>query len=87
MHFLLTEPDRRALTRFNEAMVRRRSPAAPRWLRRAIAERLTLNVAEALASSDATRSARAQAIVRQVVGAVAPATASRNPSSDNNLAQ
>lgn len=84
---LLTESERRALTRFNEQALRARSPLCPRWLARAIAERLTTSLSEALASSDTTRSAKAQAIVRHVVSLDAPVSAPANPASANPLGQ
>ena len=62
---ILTEPERRALLRFTEQHVRRASPLAPRWLRQAIAERLTTNLSMAL--RDPTTTEHAQAVVRHAL--------------------
>ena len=58
---LLTEPERRALIRWSESQMHMRIPLAPRWLRRAIAERVVVNLSTALA--DPARSEKAQAAV------------------------
>ena len=65
---LLTEPERRALTRLLEARVRTSVPLAPRWLRRSIAERMVGKLAEAATSSDVTRSSAAQAAIAHALG-------------------
>lgn len=83
---MVTERELRQLVREAEARVRVAVPLAPRWLRRAIAERMASRLAEACRSSDATRSMAAQLEAARVLGYVAPPQPPANPPHDNTLA-
>src|SRR5688572_28839623 len=96
MRFLLTEPERRSLPAETERRVKAASPLAPRWLRRAIAERMVQRLSLALAEGRADTVARAIASTptRGLAGQLDgerilmqsdPADPPRNPSPHNEL--
>ena len=96
MHYLLTELERRSLTAEAERRVKVASPLAPRWLRRAIAERIVQRLSLALAegradevrrflTSQPTRGLAGQLDGERILMRDEAADPSRNPNPPNNL--